>query len=699
MTAVLNPSARPAWAHLVVPLAVIVILAAMVVPMPPLFLDLLISFDIAISLVVLLSAVYILAPVEFSVFPSMLLLLTIFRLALNVASTRRILMHGAEGTAAAGNVIQAFGQFVVGGNVVVGLVVFLVLLAIQFIVINHGATRISEVTARFTLDAMPGKQMAIDADLNAGLINEREARERRRAVQREAEFFGSMDGAVRFTQRDAVAALIITGINIVGGLLIGVLQQGMGLSNALSNYTILTVGDGLVTAIPALLVSVAGALVTTRASTGNPLGDDVISQVFSSPRPLAIAAGALTMLALIPGLPKVAFLTLGISAFFASRAITNARRGAAAETEPLTPLPPAEEPVEPLLAVDPMTLEVGYDLIGCVGSDGSGGVLDKIRGIRRQIALDLGFVLPPVRIRDNLRLAPDAYSILLRGSEIATFRIRRGCVLAISPGGEPLPIEGVPTVEPAFGIEALWIPEARAEEARIAGCTVVDPPSVIATHLVEVIRKHAHELLSREDVQKLLDLLAKTSPKTVEELIPERLTLGQVQGVLRALLRERVPIRDLGTIVEALADAALAGRDQVFLVERARQALARSICSPLLSDRGELEAVTLDPRLEHSLESSLRGTAAPEETTDGAAPKRPAARALLSPVEAQEIIGKIARVLHEGAAARSRVAVLCSQTLRPYLAGLALTALPHVTFLSPHEVPVGTRVRSIGMVS
>ncbi len=683
----------PSWAHLVVPAGLIVILAAMVVPVPPVVLDLLISVDIALSLVVLLSAVYVPAPVDFSAFPSMLLLLTIYRLALNVASTRLILLRGAEGTGAAGHVIQAFGQFVVGGNVVVGLVVFLVLLAIQFVVINHGATRISEVTARFTLDAMPGKQMAIDADLNAGLISDAEARERRKAVAQEAEFYGSMDGAVRFTQRDAVAALIITGINIVGGLLIGVLQQGMALTNALSNYTILTVGDGLVTAVPALLVSVAAGLITSRASTGNTLGEDVIAQIFASPRPLRLAAGALTTLALVPGLPKVAFLSLGTACFFASRAISGRTVPVTAGDE--APPLPTEEPVEPLLSVDPLMIEVGYDLIGCVGTDGSGGVLDKIRGIRRQIAIDLGFVLPPVRIRDNLRLAPDQYSILLRGVEIATFRIRRGCVLAISPGGTATPFEGTPTIEPAFGIEAIWVAESRAEDARMAGCTVVDAASVVSTHLIEIIRRHSHELLAREDVQKLLDLLAKTAPKTVEELVPERLTLGQVQGVLRALLRERVPIRDLGRIVEVLADAALVSREPTYLVERVRQAIGRTICAPLLTSGGELEAVMLDPRLEQGLESLLRGGA--PEAGEGRSSAVSPAPASIS--DAHGIVAKIARVLHDAGGARAQAAVLCAASVRPYLAGLATVALPHVTVLSPQEVPTGTRVRAIGVVS
>ena len=679
----------PTWAHLVVPLGIIVILGSMVVPLPPLVLDLLISVDIAVSLVVLLAAVYVAKPVDFSVFPALLLLLTIFRLALNVASTRRILLHGSEGTDAAGHVIQAFGQFVVGGSVVVGLVVFLVLLAIQFVVINHGTTRISEVTARFTLDAMPGKQMAIDADLNAGLINDKEARERRAGVAREAEFYGSMDGAVRFTQRDAVAALIITGINIVGGLLIGIVQQGMRAGDALSNYTVLTVGDGLVTAIPALLVSVAAALVTARASTGNALGEDVVSQVFASPRPLSVAAGALTVLALVPGMPKVAFLVLAALSFFASRAVSSARTEVA--PEPL-PAVPAEEPVEPLLTVDPLCLEVGYDLVGAVGTDGSGGVLDKIRGIRRQIAGDLGFVLPPVRIRDNLRLEPEQYSILLRGVEVATYSIRRGSVLAIFPGHDAPPIAGVPTVEPAFGIDALWVPEARAEEARMAGGTVVDAPSIVSTHLIEVVKRHAHELLGREDVQRLLDILAKSAPKTVEELVPERLTLGQVQAALRALLRERVSIRDMGRIAEALSDAALVSRDPVYLVERARQAMGRTICAPLLAPGGDLEAVVLDPRVERELDGLLHpATASPE-------PGTPAARPATG-IEAQQLVARIARAIHDSASSRPTAAVLCAAGVRPYVAGLLSNALPQVTVLSPQEVPPGTRVRSLAVVS
>ena len=526
-----NPSMKNPWAaaaRAALPMGVVGLIGVMIVPLPATALDLLISLNVALSMVVLLTAVYIERPVNFSVFPSALLLLTIFRLGLNIASTRRILLHGNEGTGAAGSVIEAFGEFVVGGNLVVGVVIFLVLLAIQFIVINHGATRISEVAARFTLDAMPGKQMAIDADLNAGLIDEVEAKERRKVIQEEADFYGSMDGAVRFTQRDAVASILIVGINIIAGLIIGIVQSGMGLGEALRTFSTLTVGDGLVTAIPSLLISVAGGLVTTRNDTGDELGGDIAGQLFANPKPLTVAAASLGTMALIPGLPTAAFLSLagGLGALaFGVRA----KQKDVDAAEPVEALgPPPEEPIEPLLTVDPLTVEVGYDLVEMAGSDRPGGLLERIRGIRRQIALDQGMVVPPVRVRDNLRLGSDEYLILLRGAEIGRARLPRGSAMAIDPGDALEKIEGQKTIDPAFGIEAQWIPDEQSEHARGLGYTVVDRVSVIGTHLSELVRGHAPELMGRQETQHLLDNLAKTAPKLIEELVPERFTVGDV---------------------------------------------------------------------------------------------------------------------------------------------------------------------------
>ncbi|UCF69082.1 MAG: FHIPEP family type III secretion protein, partial [Acidobacteriota bacterium] len=554
-TALATAAPATTRAHAALPVAMIVTLGLIVVPLPSPLLDVLITVNLATSIVVLMSSMYVPGPTQFSAFPSLLLMLTLFRLALNVASTRLILSRGDEGPRAAGAVIQAFGNFVVGGSFIVGAVIFVVVLVIQFVVIAHGSTRISEVIARFTLDAMPGKQMAIDADLNAGLITEREAIARRLHIQKEAEFFGSMDGAVRFTQRDAIASLLITLINIGAGLLIGVLQKGMAAGEAVETYSVLTIGDGLVTAIPALLVAVAGGVITTRAAQERNLGDEVIGQILNNPRPLRVAAGTLLALALVPGLPKVSFLILSAAVFAASRAARERQAQDESELQPAEPraATDVEEDVEPLLGIDPMCVEIGYDLIAAVGADRPGGILDKIKGLRRQIATEHGFVLPPVRVRDNLQLAPDQYQILLRGTRIASGTIPKGKLLALE-AGPTVPVDGERTKDPAFGLPAVWIKPEVADRARGSGYTVVDAPAVLSTHLMEVIHRNASELLGREDVARLLDHLQKTHPKAVAELVPERMTIGEVQRVLQGLLREGVSIRDLPLIVETLAD-------------------------------------------------------------------------------------------------------------------------------------------------
>jgi flagellar biosynthesis protein FlhA len=670
-------------AQYALPVAVVLLVAVIVIPLPPLLLDLLISLDVALSLIVLLTAVQVKSPVHFSVFPSMLLLLTVFRLGLNIASTRRILLHGSEGTLAAGHVIEAFGRFVVGGNLVVGLVIFLVILAVQFIVINHGATRISEVAARFTLDAMPGKQMSIDADLNAGLIDEHEARARRKALAREAAFYGSMDGAVRFTQRDAMAALIIVAINLLAGLAIGVLQAHMAATDALQTYATLTVGDGLVTAIPALLVSLAGGLVTTRADSEEELSADVTAQVFSNPKPLYVAASALGAMALIPGLPTVAFLTLAGATAALARTVSRRERETA-EAEALVPAPelPAEEPIEPLLSIDPLTVEVGYDLVELVGSERPGGALDRIRGIRRQVALDLGLVVPPVRVRDNLRLASDEYHILLRGAEIGRGRLPRGRSLAIEAGDVLERMEGERTLDPAFGIEALWIRESFADRARSAGYTVVDRTSVLSTHLAELVRRHAPELLGRQETQKLLDLLAKTAPRLVEELVPERYTLGQVQKVLQALLRERVSIRDLQAVAESMLDLSGKNLDLQSIVAHVRQSLGRALVRPLVESGGLIRVVTLSAELEQDVRELL----APDADGRLQAP---------DPRRVQSLVHRVASAIRE-APAGPQPAVLCgSHEVRAMLRRFTQGVLPMVPFLSILEIPDGVRVQAV----
>ena len=533
------------------------ILGVLLIPVPSILLDFLIALNITLSVTILLVSLYVREPLLFSVFPTLLLLLTLFRLSLNVASTRLILLHGSEGITAAGKVIESFGQFVVGGNFVVGGVIFLVLIAIQYIVINHGAVRVSEVTARFTLDAMPGKQMSIDADVNAGVIDEQEARQRRDKVSKEAEFYGSMDGAVRFTQRDAVAGIIITLINILAGFLIGVFQQGVAIGEALRTYSVLTIGDGLVSTIPSLLIAVTAGIMTTRAASESNLGEQVTTQLLGNPKPVGAAAALILLLALIPGLPFVAFFVLsagtGLVAWIAARdqapiakpvdipEVQDGDAGAGAEN------------VEALVRIDPLGLELGYQLIQLVDTNQGASFLSRVKSVRRQLALDLGVLLPPVHITDNLQLKPKEYRILLKGVEVARGDLMTEALMAINPGHASANIEGVKTTEPTFNLPALWIKPADKEKAQLAGYTVVDNTTVLATHLTEVIKSNIHELLGRQDVNKLVDQVNETHPKVIEELIPKILNLGQVQKVLQNLLRERVSIRDMVTILETLA--------------------------------------------------------------------------------------------------------------------------------------------------
>ena len=652
--------------YLLVPVAVMMVMLLMVVPMPPLLLDLLLSVDIGLAVVLLLTSVYVKQPVEFSVFPSLLLLLTLIRLSLNVASTRLVLLNGSEGIGAAGHVIQAFGEFVVGGNFVVGVVIFLVLIAIQYIVINHGAVRISEVTARFTLDAMPGRQMAIDADLNAGLIDEREARERREKVRREADFYGAMDGAIRFTQRDSVAAVLITGVNIIAGLIIGVLQHGMDLATAAETYTILTVGEGLVTAIPALLVSMSGALITTRAASESHLGEEVALQLFARPRPLAAGAGVLVLLALIPGLPKLSFLIIAGLLGAAAYAV----REQPAETADGDAVP-TPEPVEPLVGVEPLSVEVGYALVGIVDEKQGGTLLTRVRSIRRQIASETGIVVPTVRVADNLQLGPRGYSLLVKGVEVARGELYAERLLAINPGTATNSIDGVQTREPAFGLPATWIGTDMRESATSAGFTVVDATTALSTHLSEVIRNFLPDLLSRQQVKEMVDQVAQTSPKLVEELVPKLVSLGDVQRVLRQLLRERVPVRDLTTILESMADGAAMTKDMDAITEAVRSSIGRAICRPYQNEKGELPVIGVGASLEEKLLGSL------VRTEQGAV-------LALDPQQAQSIAARIARAIEQAVA---QPVLLCSPALRPHLWRLFARVLPQLGVLSHNEVP------------
>jgi len=670
----------------IVPVLGVAMVFVMLVPVPALLLDLGLATSLTAAVLVLLVSMYILRPVEFSVFPSLLLLLTLFRLSLNLASSRRILLHGNEGSAAAGHVIEAFGQFVVGGNYVVGFVMFLALIAIQFLVINHGAVRIAEVTARFTLDALPGKQMAIDADLSAGLIDETQARARREKISQEAEFYGAMDGAARFSQRDALATILITAINIIAGFLIGVLYLGIPLQEALKTYTILTVGDGLVTIIPSLLVSVAGGMVATRASSKESLGVDLSSQLLPRARPLWIASGVMLLLALIPGLPKFSFVVLSAGA----AALARRAKGVPTESETKAgtaagETKPASEALTTLPRLDDLSLEVGYALVPLVDQAQGGQLLQRIRALRRHLGLQLGFLVPPVHVTDNPQLAPREYVIRLRGTEIARWEMYQDSLLAISSEVAGAPIEGKDTNEPAFGVAAKWIAASQREQALAAGYAVVDQTSVMATHLAEVVKQHAYELLTRQESKRLLDSLAETQPKLVEELVPKVMSLGEVQRVLQQLLREQVSIRDLTTILETLIDAATVNKNPVMLVEATRQALARALVRPLLNDDGKLTVVTVDPQVEEQIYQAL------DPQSMGA--RTPGAQTSFL----RRMLDGLRGLMGDEVSVACP-ALLCSSPARFHLRRLLEPFLPKLVVLSPGEIPTSVSIQSMGVV-
>lgn len=674
--------------HLAAPLAAVVILLVLLVPLPPLLLDMLISMNLMISIVVLLVSVYILQPVKFTSFPSLLLLTTLYRLALNVATSRLILSHGEEGTNAAGQVIKAFGEFVIGGNFVVGIVIFLILLAIQFLVVNHGAVRSSEVTARFTLDAMPGKQMAVDADLSAGIIDEHEAKRRRHDIGQAAEFHGAMDGAIRFTQRDAVASILITVVNIVAGFAIGVLQHGMELTDALQTYTILTVGDGVAAAVPSLFVSVAAALITVRSASEENMGEEMSSQLLINPRPLLIASAVLGVLGLLPGMPHIAFLMLAALAALGGylsqqQQIKTTAQTAATEAATRQSAAPAEpEKIEKLLKLDTLALEVGYGLIPLVSAGDS--FLGRVREIRRQIAVNLGIIVPPVHITDNLQLGPREYAILLKGERIARGELYPDNLLAIDPGAVREQIEGIATTDPAFGMPAVWLREADVRDrALAAGYTVVDPTTVVCTHLSEIIKRYSPDLLGRQETRALLDTLAETHPKTVEEATPKVLGLGEVQRVLQNLLREGIPIRDLATILEAITDAGSLTRDVNALTEAARTALARTICAGLATESGELTVLTLAPHLERQFAERFGLNGSPQTQA-------------LEPEFGRTLLEKIEAAIQ--AAVLSQPVILCSAAVRPHLRRLTVRFLPDLAVIAHSEVAPNVRLVSIGTV-
>ena len=669
--------------EMAVPLAVLAIVMALITPLPRFVLDLLIATDLLMSITVLMVSLYLVRPVEFTSFPTTLLLLTLFRLALNISSSRLILLNGNTGTSAAGEIIGAFGSFVVGGNYIIGAVIFLVLIAIQYVVINHGAVRISEVTARFTLDALPGKQMSIDSDLNAGLIDEAEAKRRRKLLATEAEFYGAMDGASRFTQRDAVASILITAINIIAGFLIGVLQHGMELGHAVETYTVLTIGDGLVTVVPALMISISGGLIVTRAGSDARLGVEFRRQILGNAQPLLLASGVLLTLALIPSMPKLPFLLLGGGAGAAGWKIRKKDSQAAAAQEAGSKPAAAKENLEALLRVEPLALEVGLGLVGLVEGAQESPLLRRISAIRRQLATDLGYMLPAVRVTDNLSLKSREYVILLKGVEISRCELPQGCELAIPTGRGNAAIEGQPTREPAFGMAALWIPTERAERARQSGYTVVDPVSVLGTHLAELIRRHAHELFSRQDAKKLLDRVAVEHPKVVEDLVPKLLPLATVQKVLQNLLRERVSVRDAVSILESLGEAASATHNPVLLTEYVRQALRRTVVKPYLNRNGDLPAWLVDASIERMVEEAVEHGEQNSHLT-------------LAPQAIRDILNRIGSRI---TAVDTPVIAVTSSGARYFLRQIVEPTMPNLFFVAHNEVPPGQKVHSLGNIS
>jgi len=662
---------------MVVAVSMVALLGIMLLPMPTFVLDLLLSLSIALGVVIMITAVYINKPLDFFVFPSLLLMTTLYRLSLNIATTKLILLKGNEGVGAVGRVIQSFGSFVVGGNYAVGFIVFLILVIVNFVVITKGSVRIAEVSARFTLDAMPGKQMAIDADLNSGLIDEAEARRRRSAIAEEADFYGAMDGASKFVRGDAVAGLLITGVNILGGLIVGTLQKGMPIVEAAKTYTILTVGDGLISQIPALLISTAAGIVVSRAGRESDLGRDITSQVLMNPKALATAAGILLAIGLVPGLPHVPFIV--ISAMAGGLAYAFSRTAPEEEAAEEAEAPVEEEPrIESFLELDPLALEIGYGLIPLVEEKGE--LLSKIKAMRRQLASGLGFIVPPIHIKDNLQLRPHEYSLLVRGAEVARGEVMMDHWLAVQSSEGAARLDGIPTKDPAFGLPAYWIEESQIERAQQSGYMVVDAANAIVTHLTELVKSHSWELLSRSDVQGLLDNVSKTYPRIVEELVPGHLTLGAVQRVLQNLLRERVPINDLVTILETLLDHAPGVKDPEVLTEHARHALWRYITRQYAEQDGTIPVFTIDPRFEKSLAQSL------------------ATGEAINPDLVSRLMRGIEKAFRKEALKGAQPVILCSAQIRRVLRRLMERFLPAVAVISNADIAPTAKLYTMGMV-
>jgi flagellar biosynthesis protein FlhA len=670
-----------------VPVGVLAVLAMVVLPLPPIALDILFTFNIALSLVIVMAVFYVSRPIEFGVFPTVLLLTTLLRLALNVASTRVVLLNGHTGPQAAGHVIQSFGEFVIGGNFAVGVVVFIILTIINFVVVTKGSGRISEVSARFTLDAMPGKQMAIDADLNAGLITQDEARTRRLEVRAEADFYGSMDGASKFVRGDAVAGILILLINMIGGLAIGTIGHGMAIGDAGHTYTLLTIGDGLVAQIPALLLSTSVAIIVTRMSRAQDMGGEMSKQLFGNSKALGVAAGLLGTMGLVPGMPHFAFLLIASIAGTGAYALAKRRAQALAAPPPPPPAAPAPESREltwdDVQPVDLIGLEVGYRLVPLVDKKQSGDLLARVRGVRRKLSQDLGFLVPAVHIRDNLDLSPNVYRILLGGVPVGESVIYPDRELAINPGRVFGPVQGISTRDPAFGMDAVWIEPSARDHAQTLGYTVVDPSTVIATHLSFIVQSHAHEILGHEEVQQLLNTLAKTAPKLVEDLVPKVLPLSTVVRVLQGLLAERVPIRNVRAIIETLADSAPRSQDPTVLLGQVRVALGRQITQDIAGLAAELPVITLEPELERLLQNSLASNA----TNPG-----------LEPGLAERLQQNVADAARRQEASGEQAVLLVPPQLRSTLARFVRSSIPSLHVLAWNEIPDNRKVRLVSAV-
>jgi flagellar biosynthesis protein FlhA len=665
-------------------LALVGIIVVMIIPIPTFLIDLLLACSITVSLAMLLTALYVEEPLNFSVYPGLLLVVTLFRLALNVATTRLILGQGF-----AGNIIQAFGGFVIKGNYVVGLIIFMVLVVINLVVITKGSGRIAEVAARFTLDAMPGKQMAIDADLNQGLIDEREARRRRDKIHREADFYGAMDGASKFVRGDAVAGLLICAINIFGGFAVGMFQMKMGFVQALQTFTILTIGDGLVAQIPALITSVSAGIIVARAASENNLGREITAQLLAYPRAIYIASGVLLFFAITPGMPTFPFLVLSASTFALARISAHGQKHSAKEKtaeEQAKAEKPRNDRVEDYVLVDPLEIEIGYGLIPLVEGGPGGDLLERITNLRRQFALQTGQVIPPVRIRDNTQLSPNLYIIKVRGTEAARHELRPGMLLALSPGANAPRIEGVPARDPSFDLPAIWIQRTDKERAQSSGYTVIEPAAVLVTHLSEMLKKEGYRLMSRDAVQELLDAVKKTHKTVVEELVPGQLGVGQIQKVLQNLLKEGLPIRDMVTILETLADYAPMTKDPDFLTEAVRVALASAIAHRYEDEPGKLSALTLDPRLEQMISDGMRTSA--KEGVDFALPT--------------SVVRKILERLRDQSktmlARGFQPIMVTAPGVRSFLRRLIEPEMPGLIVLSAGELPPTTKIIPMGMV-